>query len=105
MTQRGKFLFFIREWGKEQMRDIQGDQGRHGAGDDQYIALTVLNTDWHVVLIEVYIAAAVRTPLGGFNGSLASLTATKLGSIAIEGKTNWLFDINDKFKQFFVVVV
>ncbi|KAL7315704.1 erg10, acetyl-CoA C-acetyltransferase [Mucor circinelloides] len=33
---------------------------------------------------EVYIAAAVRTPLGGFNGSLASLTATKLGSIAIE---------------------
>ncbi|KAI9480784.1 MAG: Thiolase, N-terminal domain-containing protein [Benjaminiella poitrasii] len=33
---------------------------------------------------EVYIAAAIRTPLGGFNGSLASLTATKLGSIAIE---------------------
>ncbi|KAI8636505.1 Thiolase, N-terminal domain-containing protein [Parasitella parasitica] len=33
---------------------------------------------------EVYIATAVRTPLGGFNGSLASLTATKLGSIAIE---------------------
>ncbi|KAG2190052.1 hypothetical protein INT46_008750 [Mucor plumbeus] len=33
---------------------------------------------------EVYIAAAVRTPLGGFNGSLASLAATKLGSIAIE---------------------
>lgn len=45
MTQRGKFLFFIHEWGKEQTRDIQGDQGRHGAGDDQYIALTVLNTD------------------------------------------------------------
>jgi acetyl-CoA C-acetyltransferase len=36
--------------------------------------------------LEVYIAAAVRTPLGGFNGSLASLAATKLGSIAIEGK-------------------
>ncbi|KAI7905012.1 Thiolase, N-terminal domain-containing protein [Cokeromyces recurvatus] len=33
---------------------------------------------------EVYIAAAVRTPLGGFNGSLASLAATQLGSIAIE---------------------
>jgi len=45
MTQRGKFLFFIHEWGKEQMRDIQGDQGRHSAGDDQCIALTVLNTD------------------------------------------------------------
>ncbi|KAI8980889.1 Thiolase, N-terminal domain-containing protein [Pilobolus umbonatus] len=34
---------------------------------------------------DVYIAAAVRTPLGGFNGSLASLAATKLGSLAIEG--------------------
>ncbi|KAG1141868.1 hypothetical protein G6F37_008096 [Rhizopus arrhizus] len=34
---------------------------------------------------EVYIAAAVRTPLGGFNGSLVSLSATKLGSLAIEG--------------------
>ncbi|CAO3595028.1 unnamed protein product [Absidia cylindrospora] len=34
---------------------------------------------------DVYIAAAVRTPLGGFNGSLASLPATKLGSLAIEG--------------------
>ncbi|KAG2228923.1 Thiolase, N-terminal domain-containing protein [Thamnidium elegans] len=33
---------------------------------------------------EAYIAAAVRTPLGGFNGSLSSLAATKLGSIAIE---------------------
>lgn len=39
-------------------------------------------------LIDAYIAAAVRTPLGGFNGSLASLPATKLGSIAIEGKSN-----------------
>ncbi|KAL1916469.1 uncharacterized protein VTP21DRAFT_5660 [Calcarisporiella thermophila] len=33
---------------------------------------------------EVYIAAALRTPIGGFNGSLASLPATKLGSLAIE---------------------
>ncbi|KAI8377615.1 Thiolase, N-terminal domain-containing protein [Radiomyces spectabilis] len=33
---------------------------------------------------DVYIAAAQRTPLGGFNGSLASLPATKLGSLAIE---------------------
>ncbi|GAA5802696.1 erg10, acetyl-CoA C-acetyltransferase [Helicostylum pulchrum] len=33
---------------------------------------------------EAYIAAAVRTPLGGFNGSLSSLAATKLGSLAIE---------------------
>ncbi|KAI8150096.1 Thiolase, N-terminal domain-containing protein [Fennellomyces sp. T-0311] len=33
---------------------------------------------------EVFITAVSRTPLGGFNGSLASLSATKLGSIAIE---------------------
>jgi acetyl-CoA C-acetyltransferase len=34
---------------------------------------------------EVYIVAAVRTPIGSFGGSLASLSATKLGSIAIKG--------------------
>ncbi|KAI7878311.1 acetyl-CoA acetyltransferase [Lichtheimia hyalospora FSU 10163] len=33
---------------------------------------------------EVYVAAVARTPIGGFNGSLGSLTAPKLGSIAIE---------------------
>ncbi|KAL0136558.1 Thiolase, N-terminal domain-containing protein [Mucor lusitanicus] len=33
---------------------------------------------------DVYISAVSRTPIGGFNGSLASLQATKLGSIAIE---------------------
>ncbi|KAH9426486.1 acetyl-CoA acetyltransferase A, mitochondrial-like [Dermatophagoides pteronyssinus] len=32
---------------------------------------------------EVYIVAAKRTPLGSFQGSLSSLSATKLGSIAI----------------------
>lgn len=31
------------------------------------------------------IASAVRTPIGSFQGSLASLPATKLGSIAIKG--------------------
>ncbi len=34
---------------------------------------------------EVYIVSAVRTPMGSFGGSLASLSATKLGSIAIKG--------------------
>ena len=34
---------------------------------------------------EVYIVAAARTPMGSFLGSLASLPATKLGSIAIKG--------------------
>lgn len=34
---------------------------------------------------EVYIVSAVRTPIGSFGGSLSSLSATKLGSIAITG--------------------
>ncbi|HZH54680.1 MAG TPA: acetyl-CoA C-acyltransferase [Sphingobacteriaceae bacterium] len=33
---------------------------------------------------EVYIVAAVRTPIGSFGGSLSSLTATQLGGIAIK---------------------
>ncbi len=34
---------------------------------------------------EVYIVAAVRTPLGSFGGSLAGVPATKLGAVAIKG--------------------
>ena len=34
---------------------------------------------------EVYIVSAVRTPLGSFGGTLAGISATKLGSIAIKG--------------------
>ncbi|MCX8492014.1 MAG: acetyl-CoA C-acyltransferase [Cyclobacteriaceae bacterium] len=34
---------------------------------------------------EVYIVAAVRTPIGSFGGSLASLTAVQLGAIAVKG--------------------
>ena len=34
---------------------------------------------------EVYIVAAGRTPIGSFGGSLASLSAVKLGSIAVKG--------------------
>jgi len=34
---------------------------------------------------EVYIVAAVRTPIGSFGGTLSSLSATALGSIAIKG--------------------
>lgn len=33
----------------------------------------------------VYIVSAVRTPMGSFMGSLSTIPATKLGSIAIEG--------------------
>ncbi|CAA22123.1 Acetyl-CoA acetyltransferase [Schizosaccharomyces pombe] len=38
-----------------------------------------------MVNTEVYIVSAVRTPMGSFGGSFASLPATKLGSIAIKG--------------------
>jgi acetyl-CoA C-acetyltransferase len=34
---------------------------------------------------EVYIISAVRTPIGSFGGSLASLSAIKLGAIALKG--------------------
>jgi acetyl-CoA C-acetyltransferase len=34
----------------------------------------------------VYIVAVARTPLGSFNGSLASFSATELGSLAVKGK-------------------
>ena len=34
---------------------------------------------------EVYIVSATRTPIGSFGGSLASLTAIQLGSIAVKG--------------------
>lgn len=34
---------------------------------------------------EVIIASAVRTPIGSFGGSLASLSATELGAIAVKG--------------------
>ncbi len=34
---------------------------------------------------EVYIVSAVRTPIGSFGGSLASVTAIKLGSAAVKG--------------------
>lgn len=34
---------------------------------------------------EVYIVSAVRTPIGSFGGSLAGLSAVKLGAIAVKG--------------------
>ena len=34
---------------------------------------------------EVVIVSAVRTPIGSFGGSLASLSAVKLGAIAVKG--------------------
>jgi acetyl-CoA C-acetyltransferase len=44
---------------------------------------------------EVFIVAAVRTPIGSFGGSLKSLTATQLGAIAIKGAMDKIqLDIN-----------
>lgn len=37
---------------------------------------------------EVYIVSAVRTPMGSFGGSLAGISATKLGAVAIKGALN-----------------
>jgi len=37
---------------------------------------------------EVVIVSAVRTPIGSFNGSLASISATRLGAAAIQGALN-----------------
>lgn len=37
---------------------------------------------------EVYIIAAVRTPLGSYGGSLSALSAVELGSLAIKGAIN-----------------
>ena len=34
---------------------------------------------------DVYIVSAVRTPIGSFGGTLSSLSATKLGAVAIQG--------------------
>lgn len=38
-----------------------------------------------VSLNEVVIASAVRTPIGSFRGSLASLSASELGAVAVKG--------------------
>lgn len=38
-----------------------------------------------VSLNEVVIASAVRTPIGSFRNSLASLSATELGAVAVKG--------------------
>jgi hypothetical protein len=40
-----------------------------------------------VLAADVCIAAAVRTPMGSFQGSLASFSATDLGGLAIKGNT------------------
>lgn len=50
-------------------------------------------------IIDVFIAASIRTPLGSFNGSLASVSAIKLGSIAVEGEEHVMIEtcVNDTY--------
>lgn len=45
----------------------------------------MLPSNTPTVMKEVYIISAVRTPIGSFGGSLASVSAVKLGSIAFKG--------------------
>ena len=50
-----------------------------------YIWRTNYNLKTDIMSKEVYIVSAVRTPLGSFGGTLAGISATKLGAIAIKG--------------------
>jgi acetyl-CoA C-acetyltransferase len=53
-----------------------------------------------VMLKEVYIVSAVRTPMGSFMGGLSTIPATQLGSVAIKGaldkgnvKSEWIDEV------------
>lgn len=47
-----------------------------------------IHTIWLILLCaDVCIVGVARTPMGALLGSLSSLSATKLGSIAIQGKS------------------
>ncbi|HNR72628.1 MAG TPA: acetyl-CoA C-acyltransferase [Cyclobacteriaceae bacterium] len=47
---------------------------------------------------EVYIVSAVRTPIGSFGGTLAGLSATQLGSLAVKGALQKI-DLAPKYVQ------
>lgn len=51
---------------------------------------------------EVYIVSAARTPIGAFGGSLASLPATKLGSIVIKEAISRAGITNDDVQEVFM---
>jgi len=46
---------------------------------------------WFLFYVDVCIVGVARTPMGGLLGSLSSFSATKLGSIAIEGMGRTIF--------------
>ncbi|MDG4946668.1 acetyl-CoA C-acyltransferase [Weeksellaceae bacterium KMM 9713] len=51
---------------------------------------------------EVYIVSAVRTPIGSFLGSLSTVPATKLGSIAIKGALDKIGLSADKVEEVYM---
>ncbi|XP_059057565.1 acetyl-CoA acetyltransferase, mitochondrial isoform X2 [Achroia grisella] len=55
-----------------------------------------------VSLNEVVIASAVRTPIGSFRGSLASLSATELGAIAVKGAIERAGIPNEEIKEVYI---
>lgn len=46
----------------------------------------IFHFSWFKLSTDVCIVGVARTPMGSFLGSLSSVPATKLGSIAIEGQ-------------------
>ena len=50
---------------------------------------------------DCFIVSAVRTPIGGFNGSLASFSAVDLGSIAIKGALERVHLKGDQVEEVF----
>lgn len=53
----------------------------------EFFMVLVLLT-YLAITADVCIVGIARTPMGGFLGTLSSLSATKLGSIAIEGNAS-----------------
>ena len=51
---------------------------------------------------KVFIAAAVRTPIGSFGGQLSNISATKLGSLAIKGALGKAGISADKVEEVFM---
>lgn len=49
---------------------------------------------------DIVIVGAARTPIGSFNSSLSSVSATKLGAIAVQVKWNRKFFVSDRVRVF-----
>lgn len=52
-----------------------------------------------VFLNDVVIASAVRTPMGSFRGSLASVSATELGAVAVKAAIERAGIPNEEVKE------